>query len=351
MDEAYIRGRASLLSSLPIHNQITMIIKPLLSLVGLTAPSKNIWANTTNVIAFGDSYSYVLGTSGRQNYSFIGDYQNLGFSSQTLLNNKIVQSQTSTAEGGPNWLEHLTGCGVNAGTTSPLDCNIQLWDFAFAGADIGTQYTPRHKYFTVPLVNQTQQFLTYAQPALANITTPESTLASFWIGTNDIFDTATSTVPFKTVYTNMIATLFASMQTIHDAGYRNFLVMNLAPLDKTPKNVLKRRPLPNTNMVNQFNSILANQATAFQKKNADSNIALFDTNTFLNGVLKNPGQYGIKNTTGFCAAWNQPNVVANAGQYGCQPMEEYFWFNTAHLTTHVHEILATEVQKFLSGSS
>lgn len=44
-------------------------------------------------IAFGDSYSYVLGTSGRQNYSFIGDYQHIGFSSQQLLNNKIVQSQ------------------------------------------------------------------------------------------------------------------------------------------------------------------------------------------------------------------------------------------------------------------
>ncbi|KAH0267873.1 lysophospholipase A, partial [Aureobasidium melanogenum] len=328
-----------------------MIIKPLLSLVGLSAPTKNIWANTTNVIAFGDSYSYVLGTSGRQNYSFIGDYQHIGFSSQQLLNNKIVQSQTSTAEGGPNWLEHLTGCGANAGTTSPLDCNVQLWDFAFAGADIGTQYTPRHKYFTVPLVNQTQQFLTYAQPALSNITTPQSTLASFWIGTNDIFDTATSTVPFKTLYTNMIATLFASIQTIHDAGYRNFLIMNLAPLDKTPKNVLKRHPLPNTSMVNQFNSILASYALKFQNSNLDSTVALFDTNTFLNGVLKNPAPYGIKNTTGFCAAWNQPNVVADAEAYGCQPMEEYFWFNTAHLTSHVHEILATEVKSFLSVDS
>lgn len=104
-------------------------------------------------------------------------------------------------------------------------------------------------------------------------------------------------------------------------------------------------------MVNQFNSILASSASKFQQQNPDSTVALFDTNTFLNGVLKNPAPYGIKNTTGFCAAWNQPNVVADATVYGCQPMEEYFWFNTAHLTSHVHEILATEVQKFLSGGS
>jgi phospholipase/lecithinase/hemolysin len=199
-------------------------------------------------------------------------------------------------------------------------------------------------------VNQTRQFLTYAQPALHNITTPESTLATFWIGTNDIFDTATSKVPINTLYTDMITTLYTSIQTIHDAGYRNFLIMNLAPLDKTPKNVAKLRPLPSSSMVNRFNSILASQAQDFQKRNADSNVKVFDANTFLNGVLKKPAPYGIKNTKDFCAAWNQPGVVADATVYGCLPMNEYFWFNTAHLTTRMHEILAVEVKKFLSGS-
>ena len=46
-----------------------------------------------NSIAFGDSYSYVLGTAGRQNYSFIGDYNRFAFSPQKLLSDKIVQSQ------------------------------------------------------------------------------------------------------------------------------------------------------------------------------------------------------------------------------------------------------------------
>jgi phospholipase/lecithinase/hemolysin len=71
----------------------------------------------------------------------------------------------------------------------------------------------------------------------------------------------------------------------------------------------------------------------------------------LNGVLKRPAPYGIKNTKDFCAAWNQPGVVADATVYGCLPMNEYFWFNTAHMTTRMHEILAVEVKKFLSGSS
>jgi hypothetical protein len=44
-------------------------------------------------IAFGDSYTYVQGTEGHQNYSFIGDQLNFDYDAQALLNNKIVQNQ------------------------------------------------------------------------------------------------------------------------------------------------------------------------------------------------------------------------------------------------------------------
>jgi hypothetical protein len=56
-----------------------------------------------------------------------------------LLSNKIVQNFSGTAEGGPNWVEYLTGCGLEEGLTSPETCKLQLWDFAFAGADISQE--------------------------------------------------------------------------------------------------------------------------------------------------------------------------------------------------------------------
>lgn len=46
-------------------------------------------------IAFGDSYSYVQGTHGLQNYSFIGDLQNFSFNAEDLLTDQIVQNQVS----------------------------------------------------------------------------------------------------------------------------------------------------------------------------------------------------------------------------------------------------------------
>jgi len=44
-------------------------------------------------LAFGDSYTYVQGTAGRQNSTFIGDYFNFSFTEEKLLNDKIVQNQ------------------------------------------------------------------------------------------------------------------------------------------------------------------------------------------------------------------------------------------------------------------
>ncbi len=83
-------------------------------------------------LAFGDSYTFVQGTLGHQNYSFIGDAQKYSFTASQLLSDSIVLNQTSA--GGPNWVEYLTGCYSGP----PLNCKKQLWDFAFAGADVST---------------------------------------------------------------------------------------------------------------------------------------------------------------------------------------------------------------------
>ncbi|KAI4741559.1 lysophospholipase A [Aureobasidium sp. EXF-12298] len=170
------------------------------------------WHDTKYMLAFGDSYTYVQGTAGRQNSTFIGDYFNFSFTEDKLLNDQIVQNQTGTAEGGPNWVEYLTGCGLKPGLTSPLSCKTQLWDFAFGGADISTKYTPRHHNYTVMLEEQVQQFITYAQPSLSKFIDPSKTLVAFWIGINDINDSAKYAVDFPTFYDKLITTLFESVQ-------------------------------------------------------------------------------------------------------------------------------------------
>lgn len=88
-------------------------------------------------IAFGDSYTYIQGHHGHPGYSFIGDYlpENFAYTADELLENFIWQNYTSTSAGGPNWAQFLTGCAVEVGQHYPRECEKQLWDFAFAGAN------------------------------------------------------------------------------------------------------------------------------------------------------------------------------------------------------------------------
>jgi hypothetical protein len=55
------------------------------------------WKDITHVYAFGDSYSFVQGTLGHANYSFIGDAFNVSFTPQEILSNKIVPHNVRTA--------------------------------------------------------------------------------------------------------------------------------------------------------------------------------------------------------------------------------------------------------------
>ncbi|TPX12519.1 uncharacterized protein E0L32_000696 [Thyridium curvatum] len=290
-----------------------------------------------NSLAFGDSYTFVQGTHGHQNFSFIGDYlpKNFAYTPQDLLSNRIVQNFTGTAEGGPNWVEFLTGCGVHKGLHSPLLCKKQLWDFAFAGADVSESFTPLHHDFTIPLVNQTQQFLAYGQDVFKKklCVDPDRTLVAIWIGINDINDSAKYNVSFPHFYDSIISAIFSeSADPLYGAGYRHFLFVNLPPLDRTPSNQRKVSPLPSKEMIQWWNGVLERRSEMFEQTHEGSTSMLFDANTFLNYVMDNAGKYRITNTTDFCAGYGQADVLQEWEKYGCPvPLSQYFWFNSGHM--------------------
>ena len=107
------------------------------------------WRSTKSLVAFGDSYTYVQGTLGHVNYTFIGDEFNFSFTPKQLFSDRIVQNLTGTAEGGPNWVEFLTECGVEDGLHDPRKCDVQLWDFAYAGANTINEagFTPLNHHY------------------------------------------------------------------------------------------------------------------------------------------------------------------------------------------------------------
>ncbi|KAJ5087520.1 hypothetical protein N7456_011136 [Penicillium angulare] len=337
-----------------LRSTSNLILTALALASGITASAvprsteKFNWSAKKGLLAFGDSYTYVQGTHGHQNFSFIGDQFNYAYDEKTLLSNKIVQNQTGTAEGGPNWVEYLTGCGEQPGLTSPRTCKKQLWDFAFAGADISTEYTPLHHNFTVSLVNQVKQYAEYGHSTLTRLLPTSETLVAIWIGINDVGDSAKYAVNFPDFYANLTGTLFDSVETLYDLGYRSYLVMNLPPMDRDPSNVGSSLPTPNATQVSWWNEALTGRAEKFGKEKKDVEIRVFDAHERLAWILDHPAEFGIVNTTGYCAGYDQPDIEWNYRAYGCPtPLDEYFWYNTGHMTSHTHRILAGELEAWL----
>ncbi|GJC80391.1 acetylesterase [Colletotrichum liriopes] len=313
----------------------------------LTTATPFSWKNTEYVLTFGDSYTFIQGTEGRWAYSFIGSQLNISFTPEQLLGDHIVPGQNTSSAGGSNWIQELTGCKEGY----PRDCEKQLWGFAYAGADISTTFVPLHWNHTISYENQIHQWDTYGKTVI-NADSTKSLVAS-WIGINDINDMANFKLPFnglstwQELYTAVIAEQFAALETVYNAGYRNFLFLNLPPLDKT----VNPARLPSTSMIKTFNDVVNQTAKAFSEKHPGSTALVFDTYSWLTNVFNNAASYGITNTTSFCPSYKAWDIDTNYAAYGCQPIGEYFWYNSGHITYSAHNVLAEKVEEFLLSKS
>ena len=312
------------------------------------APSFS-WKKNKSIIAFGDSYTFVQGTHGHPNYTYIGDNFDISFTPPELFSNRIVQNLTATASGGPIWTQHLTQCGVHPGLTDPRKCTRQLWDFAYAGANTDTQLTPLHWNHTVSLARQIEQFEKYGDPALQTVLRRKDALIAFWIGINDINDLAklhAKNTSFPALYEQVIAAQESLWTRVYALGYRSFLLLNLPPLDRAPNT-------PSTipaSLVASYNAILARHASAFQTAHPDATVLQFDVNAVLNALFDDAESYGFTNTTAFCPGFNQPDVLTDPGKYGCgEGLDTYLWFNSGHLTSRVHKVFSGVLGEWLSG--
>ncbi|CAA7271332.1 unnamed protein product [Cyclocybe aegerita] len=287
-------------------------------------PTKFNWDRIKYVHAFGDSYSFVQGTRGRANYSFIGDALDFAFTPEELLTNEIIPRYTSSD--GSNWLEFLTGCFSGR----PARCRRQLWDFAFAGADIDANLLPLHHDYTVPLVDQLKQWSTYAADSIPH--SPGQTLAAWWIGINDTGDAVNNAtiVDSNAFWEQEVASYFRAVQVATDRGLHTHLFVNVPPGERAPSTVNNSTKAAILKAhIAQFNSVLSSHIISFKKSNPRTEVITFDANTWFNAVLDDPLSYGFTNTTGFCK---------------CADPAGFFWYDSGHPTERVHRLLAEAIE-------
>lgn len=184
-------------------------------------------------------------------------------------------------------------------------------------------------------MNQTQQFLTYADPVLRRKTclNPSKALVVIWTGINDIIDGNVLDVASRQLYSDNIAAALEAAATVYDAGYHNFLLLNLPPLERAPGRLPNGQTFASAAQIGWWDEELRTQSAAFEAARDDARVVVFDANALLHGVLDDAASHGITNTTDFCVGRNEwPAVIEDPSQFGCPvPVEEYFWFDSAHM--------------------
>lgn len=151
---------------------------------------------------------------------------------------------------------------------------------------------------------------TYSLPKEKNATNhwePDNTLFAFFIGINDIQRIYAETN--RTIVTKLFTEYVKLIEQVYKAGGRNFLFMNVPPLEYTPFTTAAggRAVEMEAGDVKAWNKDLEEMAGNLPKILPDSTSFVFDTYKLFARILQDPDAYpqtaGLKDTKAFCSAY------------------------------------------------
>lgn len=127
------------------------------------------------------------------------------------------------------------------------------------------------------------------------------------------------------------------MDDLYKNGARNFLFLNLSPLERAPMigpNDTEGRDELGS-LIKGYNTNLTQALSQFSNTNPDAAVFIFDTYTLFNQLLDDPCSYKetcpIKDTTTFCPAYENERVDPFQDSPDCAyPLDKYFWINGLH---------------------
>lgn len=262
---------------------------PVLLVLAIAAASAH--AQFNSIVAFGDSLSdtgnvsnLTFGVSPGGNY-FNGRWSN-----------------------GPVWAENLAsnfGLTVNPSRTGGTN-------YAHGGARSGTGFV------NVIIPNMSNQVATY----LGSNTPNANTLFTLWIGGNDYLN--------GVVDPNVVVTNIANdIQSLYNAGARQFLVPGLPLLGNIPQNIGTAGQNGANALSAAHNNTLQARLGTLRTNNAGIRLTYLDVATVFESVRLNPSAFGLTNVT-------QPALVGN--QVVSNP-DQYLFYDNIHPTRVGHQIL------------
>jgi len=298
-------------------------------------------ASLSNLFVFGDS----LSDSGNAGVLTGGNFTPLPYVGNRASNGPVaVEYLWKMFNPGDNSFQPSLSGGTNysilAATTGKKN-NLEVGNVP--GPPLNALFTNRGN------ASQLNQFTT-VNPSFD----AETSLFLLWLFPNDIFyclntltnpatgvctgvGTSAGADPMPTNLSNVpglaVSNLIASINTLADAGARNFLVVNSPDLGSTPAFRNTSNQTLMTLLSDGFNTALDSQLTALATAKPQLDIELFQLDDALNSLIADPSGSGFTNVS-------QPCVTSTSL---CSDPSSYIFWDTLHPTTRTHQILAQQL--------
>jgi len=253
-----------------------------------------------------------------------------------------------TAANGPNWVDYLT--------VKYNESTLQTYNLAYGGATVDSTLVAPYLPTVSSIADQVNNewlpiYSPHQNPAHWK---SSDTLFAIFDGINDVGNswyTANTTALNKEIFT----VLYSLVGKLYDAGAKNFLFINVPPVDRAPLTLAQSAANQAAEKADilAWNTELFAMAKQLKVDKPDTNVFTVDSNALFSEVLNNvasfPQTAAYKNTTDYCVAYENGTPAMDTFNATCgYPVNEYFWLNSLHPTYPMQDVLGQEVAKQLA---
>ncbi|CDH54499.1 lysophospholipase a [Lichtheimia corymbifera JMRC:FSU:9682] len=243
-------------------------------------PNTFCWQKTDTVFVFGDSYSAVGGEKGSSSTWSLFE------SDDAVSNNPIILHETTAS--GPNWSEYITGCYEGR----PQDCSIHLFNLAYNGATVNSQLVKPWRPIVADFIQQVKLWKDHVASSVQS----SNAVSFIWFGINDVSKSIDND-DIEDLFTKDIGDYFAQMEALYQSNIRRFVMINVPPVDRTPKFAPDKDVL--IDRISKYNTMLHDNAEDFRKRHTDIVIVEIDAHQLFSNYLSNPQQIRVQDTTNY----------------------------------------------------
>jgi len=166
----------------------------------------------------------------------------------------------------------------------------------------------------------------------------DNTLFTIYVGFNDINHIFYGH-DAKTDIDKIANELLKVLEKIYEVGGRNFLFMNIQPMEKIR---LFRDRNPQLKEDAKINSIYFNErlniiSKMFYNNHTDLNVFIFNTHEFYENVINNCYDYGFKNCV---IMWRESETEND---------QDFFWYDEFHITNKANKHLGESLNRLFES--